>query len=244
MNFSEIWNTTNNVASYILGNSREYRTVVLSSGEERFALPVTPYKYQIQTAQDNQIVEILDTGERLIFGNPKLKRLKFECFFPSTRHKYPFVAGDTKETAECIALLEKWKENKAPVRVIITDSPVNLQMAIMSFDYREQDGSRDIYYSLNFTEYKDFNTPQSNNNKTVDSLSGLKDRPNTDRTISQISSFVEKAQDVLEMSKQAYGVFTEVQKFANINNIKSLAVKGIQSAVKSGISKAISKWKW
>lgn len=238
MTFSEIWNTANNVASYILGNRREYRTVVLSSGEERFALPVTPYKYQVQTAQDNQIVEILDTGERLLFGNPKLKRLRFGCFFPATKHKYPFVVGDIKETDECIALLEKWKEDKSPVRVIITDSPINLQMAIMDFNYREQDGSRDIYYDLNFTEYKDFNTPQANNNKVVDTLSGLKGRPSIDRATNEISSFVEKAQDILEASKQAYGVWSEIQKFQNVNNVVHLATRGIQSVIKSG------GWKW
>mgnify|MGYP007101850921 CR=1 FL=1 len=238
MNFSQIWNTANNVASYILGNTREYRTVVLSSGEERFTLPVTPWRYQVQTAQDNHLVDILDSGERLIFGNPKLKRLKFKCFFPAVKHHYAFVVGDVKETSECIALLEKWKENKSPVKIIITDSTVNLQMSIMNFNYEEKDGSRDIYYDLDFTEYKDWNVPQSNNDKVIDTLSGLKDRPNTDRTIQQISSFVEKSRDILEASKNAYGIWSELPKFANVNNVKNFAARGISSVIKSG------GWKW
>ena len=238
MNLTDIWSGANNVASYILGNRREYRTVVLSSGEERFALPVTPYKYQVQTAQDNKVIDILDTGEALIFGNPKLKRLKFGCFFPATKHQYPFVVGDTKETDECIELLTKWKENKSPVRVIITDSPINLQMAVMQFNYREQDGSRDIYYDLDFTEYRDLNTPQANNNKAIDNLSGLKDRPNIDRTVDEISKFVGAAQDIFEASKQAYGVFTKLETFQNINNVVNMATRGIGSVISSG------GWKW
>lgn len=238
MKLTEIWNTANNVAEYILGNRREYRAVVLSSGEERFALPVTPWRYQVQTAQDNKIIDILDTGEALLFGNPKLKRLKFGCFFPAVRHKYPFVVGDIKETDECIELLLKWKENKSPVRVIITDSPINLQMAIMDFNFNEKDGSRDTYYDLTFTEYRDLNTPQANNNKVVDTLSGLKDRPNDDRTIDEISKFVNKAQDILEMSKQAYGVWTNLQSFQNINNVVHMATRGIGSVISAG------GWKW
>lgn len=234
MNISQIWSTANDAASYILGNRREYRTVVLSSGEERFALPVTPYKYQVQTAQDNKVIDILDTGEALLFGNPKLKRLKFGCFFPAVLHDYPFVVGDTKETDECIELLTKWKENKSPVRVIITDSPVNLQMAIMEFSYREQDGSRDIYYDLNFTEYRDLNTPQANNNKVIDSLSGLKDRPSADSTISEITNFINQAQDVLEMSKIAYGVWNQINTFTSVNSITNLATRGIGSVLSSG----------
>mgnify|MGYP007101845646 CR=1 FL=1 len=238
MNFTQIWNTANNIASYILGNQREYRTVVLSSSGERFVLPVTPWRYQVQTEQDNQLVDILDTGEALIFGNPKLKRLKFSCFFPALKHKYRFAVGDTKETDECIALIEKWKENKSPVRVIITDSPINLQMAIMEFNYKEKDGTRDINYDLSFTEYRDLNTPQANNNRTLDTLSGLKDRPNADRISGQIENFIGKAQDILEASKQAYGVWTEVQKLQNVNNVVHLATRGIQSVIKTG------GWKW
>ena len=234
MNITEIWSSAENAASYILGNRREYRTVVLSSGDERFALPVTPYKYQVQTAQDNKVIDILDTGEALLFGNPKLKRLKFGCFFPAVKHDYPFVVGDVKETDECIELLTKWKENKAPVRVIITESPINLQMAIMDFNYNEKDGSRDIYYDLTFTEYRDLNTPQANYNKTVDTLSGLKDRSSFDRTVSEITSFINNAQDILEMSKQAYGVWNQVTKFQNINSVINLGTRGIGSVISNG----------
>ena len=85
--------------------------------------------------------------------------------------------GDTYSPAECIDMIVKWKEAKKPVRVIITDSPVNLMMGIMSFNYNEKDGTRDIWYEISFTEYKKLNTPSSNNNSTVNSDTGLKERP-------------------------------------------------------------------
>lgn len=238
MDITAIWGTANNVASYILGNKRERRTVIISSGEERFALPVTPFKYTVQTAQDNKIFDILDTGEALIFGTPKLKKLKFGCFFPATKHRYPFVVGDIKENDECIALLEKWKENKNPVRVIITDSPINLKMAIIEMNYREQDGTRDIYFDLTLNEYRDLNTPQANNTKTIDALSGLKDRPTADRALNEIAKFVEGAQDLLEKSKAAYGVWTQLPTLQNVNNIKTLALRNVSSVIKGG------GWKW
>lgn len=232
MDFATIWNGEN-ASSYILGNKKEHRQFIMSSGGERFVLPVTPWKYQVQTAQDNKIVEILDTGERLIFGNPKLKRLKFSCFFPAVKHKYPFIAGDTKETAECIALIEKWQTDRAPVRIIITDSPVNLQMAIQEFSYREKDGTRDIDYDLDLTEYRDWNTPSANNERVIDSVTGLKGR-HAEQTASQISQFFKGAADVLEMSKFATGNFSNLPQFTAINNLSNLATRGISSVLKSG----------
>ena len=158
------------------GYKERFRTMIISKDEEKLTLPVTPQKYSVSAEQDNRIVDILDFGERLIFGNPKLKRLKVSCFLPALKHKYPFVVGDAKEPEDIVALLTKWKEDKSPVRVIITESPVNLMMALMDFDYKERDGTRDIYYDLQFTEHKEFNVPPANYTKNIDTTTGLKDQ--------------------------------------------------------------------
>ena len=216
MNFSQILDA----ASYLASGRRQF---ILSNANERLVLPVTPWKYQVTTAQDNKTVDILDTGEALIFGNPKLKRLKFSCFFPALNHKYPFVVGAELETTEIIALLEKWKTSKTPVRVIITDSSINLQMAIESFNYSEKDGTRDIDYTLNLTEYRELNVAQSNNTKIIDDTTNLRNRPAAERTTEQIGFQIEKgAVDVLEASKIAYGNFGSLSTFLSKNNIDSM----------------------
>jgi len=81
MKLASIWGNANTLGQYLLGGTAERRTVILQSGEEKFTLPVTPWKYEVQTAQSNKTVEILDFGEALIFGNAKLKKLKFGVFF-------------------------------------------------------------------------------------------------------------------------------------------------------------------
>ena len=179
MKFTNIWNTANLVAGYLLGGKAEYRKITLSCESESLTLPVTPIKYNVTTSQNNKVVDILDFGEALLFGNAKLKKLKFGYFFPNLeRHEgHKYVVGDQKTPEECINLITKWKESKKPVRVIITDSPVNLMMAIMDFNYYEKDASRDIWYEISFDEYKDLNTPPANNDKEIDEETGLKDRP-------------------------------------------------------------------
>ena len=137
-----------NIGDYNIGDSfsdlllsllgGEKRKVILSGTEDRLILPVTPWKFSVTTGQNNKIVDIIDSGEYLLFGNAKLKRLKLECFFPRMYHGYPFVVGDKKEPDECIDQIIKWKESKEPVRVIITDSSVNLMMAIMEFKHYEK----------------------------------------------------------------------------------------------------------
>ena len=213
----------NVLENFLAGGTKEYRTVILKVDEnEKLTLPVTPWKYSVYTEQNNKIIDILDFGEILLFGNTKLKKMKVSCFFPATSHEYPFVVGDKKEPSECIDLLTKWKDSGTPVRVIVTDSPVNLMMGINSFDFDEKDGSRDIYFKLDFAEYRDLNTPPANFQRQIDSETGLKTR--TSEAISSWiqGNLVEKARDILERSKAAYGDFKHVDTFKTANSFSNL----------------------
>ena len=240
MKASNIWGRANLIASYLLGTGNDYRKVVLSCEGEELTLPVTPWKYSVTTSQNNKVVDILDFGEALLFGNAKLKKLKFGCFFPNQeRHEgHKYVVGDNYSPAECIDLITKWKESKKPVRVIITDSPINLMMGIMDFSYYEKDGTRDIWFDISFHEYKDLNTPPSNNDKEINSATGLKIRP-TD-TQESVSNAVNNQANCISgrMTNENGGIPIKMTGgiqaphgcFGQMTNQSQAAIKGISNA--------------
>lgn len=223
MSISTVWSTINNIGGYLLGGTGSKRQMIISCEDDKFTLPVTPWKYQVDTGQNNKVVDILDYGEAQLFGNPKLERLSFSCFFPATKHEYPFVVGDELDPADCVEKIKKWKEGKKPVRVIITDSPLNLMMAIKEFNWHEQDCSRDIYYEMDLLAWKDLNTPQANNEKEVDEKTGLKNR-SVEKTPPRPNS-LKRAQDILDVSRKAYGKFTYWRNIAKGNGLENLALK-------------------
>lgn len=185
-------------------------------------IPVTPEKYQMTGGQKNKVVDITRVGEAIIFGMPKARTLTFSSFFPDLNHGYPFTVDDTKSPSELVEYFTKVKEARKPVRVIITDSPVNLMMGLMSFNYFEKDGTRDIYYELSFTEYKDLNIPSANNTKPVDEKTGLKKRPEGE-TPKKVT-WQKKAGDFLDATKKAYGDYNHWRRVAKSNNLGSLII--------------------
>lgn len=229
MSFMSMWNTLNNLGSFLTGGSGSRRQIVLSCDGDKFTIPVTPSKYEVTTGQNNRVVDILDFGEAVLFGNPQVEKLSFSCFFPATVHDYPFVVGDSLEPSEAVEKITKWKEAKKPVRVIITDSPFNKAMAINKFTWKEQDGSRDIYYTLDFVEWKDLNTPPANNEKAVDEKTGLKERP-TEKTPPKPSA-IGRTRDILEASKKAYGKVNKWRNLASANGITNLALKETRNLI-------------
>lgn len=208
------------------------REIIIEGPTGKLILPVTPAKYTVGDGQKNKVVDITQVGEALVFGMPKARTLSFSGFFPSLTHDYPFVVGDYTDPTACVEKLTEWKAARKAVRVIITDSPVNMMCGIMEFSYWEQDGSRDIYYTLNFTEYKELNVPTANNDKPIDDKTGLKVRPvDLDQKIkeeqSQISkgkALFQKACDVMDVAKKAYGDYNHWRRVVKSNNLKSLVI--------------------
>lgn len=217
--------------SYLEGGSgSSRRTFTLSSEDEKFTLPVTPWEYSVSSGQMNKTVSITQVGEALVFSNPKLRTLRFGCFFPSLKHEYPFVVGDEKEPTACIELLTKWKESKKPIRVVISDSPVNMSMAIMSLEYREQDGTGDIYYQLELTEYKELTIKNANENKQILETTGLKERQSDKAQATEAKVY--NGSDILDAAKRAYGQYNRWRKVAESNNLESLVISNSRGIAK------------
>ena len=221
------WNalgTLLKAASMLFGGTGSKRQVSLSCDGEKVVLPVTPSKYRVQAGQMNKVVSVEQLGEALIFGLPSAKKLSFESFFPN--HDYPFVVGSASSPADMVELINKWQEARKPVRVIITDSPVNLMVGIMRFDWLEKDCSRDIYYSIEFAEYKDLNTPAAINDRQIEEDTGLKKRPGPSiRTDG--AKRISAGSDIVDVARKTYGQVNKWRRIAQSNNLKDLAINNV-----------------
>ncbi|MBQ9364846.1 MAG: hypothetical protein IJT82_03630 [Schwartzia sp.] len=229
MSLLNLWSQVNNIGSYLLGGAGAKRVYTLTCDGDKVVLPVTPWKYKMTTSQNNKLVDIIEYGEAQLFGNPKLDRLSFSCFFPHPDHDYSFVVGDIKEPTELVEKIKKWKESKEPVRVNISDSPVNQMMAIKEFSYREQEFTRDIYYEIELISWKDLNTPPANNDKKLDEQTGLKER-SVEKTPPKVSA-VQRCSDIMDASRKAYGQYKYWRGMASSNGMKTLAVKNLRDLV-------------
>lgn len=211
--------------SNVLGNTRERPTIIISQGDERIVLPVTPSQYNVGIEQGNTSVTITQIGEALLFGNPKLTTLSFDGLLPAK--DYSFIVGDKRKPIELISIIQKWMQSKQPVRVIISDGPINLMMAIMSFPYKKRDNTGDIYYSLFFKEYKDLNTSSViDYAKSIDAVTGLKDRPNIN-TKPTTATLFNRGSDILDAAKKAYGNYRHYERIIQSNDLKNLAINNL-----------------
>ena len=119
--------------------------------EEVLQLPVTPF-FTVNGTQLNQVVNLYNLGEINLPGQRGLKTLTIESFLPA--NQYNFLK--TNEIADPFSLcnmIERWKGSRRPIRVIFTETNINLAMLIENFNYGIKDGTRDVYFTLELKEF-------------------------------------------------------------------------------------------
>lgn len=176
---------------------------------EGFQLPVPPSNYSINNKSMNSTNNINEIGEINIIGNNGLREISIESFFPN--RNYYFCKITPLAPYDYVNMLLKWKDSKKPIRLIITDTPINIAVTIESFEYGERDGTHDVYFSLELKEYRFINI---NNKREVKAIP---------------QKYIVRDGDTLwSISKTTTGNGDNYKKIAKNNNIKNFnsLVKG------------------
>lgn len=118
---------------------------------DKFKLPVTPSKFEVAVSHKNTVVNVITLGEINLLGKTGLKSVSLSCFFPA--QDYNFSKADREDPEWYVSKIEKWRTSNTLIRFVISDV-INIQCTIESFSWGMQDGTNDIYYTLNLKEYR------------------------------------------------------------------------------------------
>jgi len=145
--------------------------IMIQFNGKQLTIPINPEEITIERGADNNDIDIIGLGKTTRKGEPSLRKLKINSFFPA-QDSY-FYTGVKPKT--CIEFIEEiWNTeniNNNVAKIVTTGLPKDLNMyfVIDNFAYDHKAGEEeDIYYSLSIKEYRAYGV------KIVDvQLSGL-----------------------------------------------------------------------
>jgi hypothetical protein len=124
----------------------------LTQDKVKIQLPVIPSSYSIKAANNNTSIVVEDIGEINLLGRSKLSEISISSFFPA--QKYHFCLTEPNQPYEYVKQIEVWRSSNKPIRLIITETDVNMQCSIEDFEHGEQDGTGDVHFTLSLKQYK------------------------------------------------------------------------------------------
>lgn len=175
----------------------------LKQGKIKFRFAVLPREYELTSESNNTQVMIHSFGEVSLIGKRKLKNVSFSSFFPG--QKYTFCEYSSFPTPkESVRLIEKMK-GKGVLRLTMTGTPVNMECTIENFTWGENDGTKDINFTLEFKEYR---KPKIKNEDKKEKVSKKVKAASTKRSSKEVKSktyTVVKGDTLCKIAKKVTG---------------------------------------
>ena len=123
----------------------------VNNREEVLRLPVLPPEFTVSMGRNNEVFDTVSQGQLKLIGASALKTISWSSFFPC--RDYPFLCDRSDTAFGYLYTIDTWYEKKLPIRLIITDTPINMAVTIDDFSYTiGRDG--DMKYSITLSEVK------------------------------------------------------------------------------------------
>lgn len=186
-----------------------------NNGAEKLRLPVLPATVGIQQGNNNTTVNITDLGELNLIGKSKLSAMSISTFFP--KNYYPnFCQYSTfPDPFECVKMINNWRKSGKPIRVVVTETDINMACSVENFNHQIQDATKDVYYTLDLKEYIFAAVENVINGQSTNT----KQRENTQTTPATYT--VKSGDSLWTISKKIYGDGSKYATLATKNGIKS-----------------------
>lgn len=207
--------------------------IYLGTDNDKIRFPVVPPSIGVNRSNNIDTETVIKLGEVPIFNGTSLKTIEFTSFFPNQEYSFCDYTGFMKPY-EFSEKIQKWMYEGKPLRIIVTDSPTNMQCLIQQFDTVEQDGTRDLYFTLNLLEYRPIEVPNLSSSNTSSNSNNTQNtsRPsetNTNSNNQQKTHKVVKGDTLYDIAKKYYGNGNLYPKIKEANKTKypSLAKNNI-----------------
>ena len=203
--------------------------IYLGTDTDKIRFPVVPSTIGVSRNNNIDTQSVLKLGEVPVFNGTSLKTIELTSFFPNQEYSFCDYTGFMKPY-EFSDKIQKWLYEGKPLRIIVTDSPTNMQCLIQQFDTVEQDGTRDLYFTLNLIEYRPIEIPVIKIDTNTSNTSN-----NTTRPTEQVNNTTQKVHKVVKgdslwaIAQKYYGKGSLYPKIKETNKSKypSLAKNNI-----------------
>ena len=199
--------------------------IYLGTDNDKIRFPVVPSSIGVNRSNNIDTQSVLKLGEVPIFNGTSLKTIELTSFFPNQEYSFCDYAGFMKPY-EFSDKIQKWMYEGKLLRIIVTDSPTNMQCLIQQFDTVEQDGTRDLYFTLNLLEYRPIEVPnlsnnnQSNNSNNSQNISRPVENNDSSNSNQQKIHKVVKGDSLWDIAQKHYGNGSLYPKIKEANKSK------------------------
>ena len=119
---------------------------------ERMRFPLLPDELQAKGSANMITMNIIATGEVKIPRGSKLVQYSWSGIFPGEHMKNLLFLREWQRPITYVNTLCRWYSNAKKLRLMLTESPVNVDVYIQDFTYKAKGGNGEYEYSITLVD--------------------------------------------------------------------------------------------
>ncbi len=134
--------------------ARFYLTHIESG--EKFQFSMTPEEVNAKTASSFRSFSVIEKGEVRLPKGEELTEISWSGILPGENaSSYKFIDQNSwQEPNEIIKQFNRWRENGDKLKVMVTQTPINLDVYLRDFDSKYIGGQGNVKYTINLIAAK------------------------------------------------------------------------------------------
>lgn len=180
---------------------------------EQLTMPVTPSEFRVEIGRAVTQLDMAQTGQVNLPGLEALFNEQQTFLLPSSARNYT-SAGYGGDPYGIVDTLTRWSQSGDVLRMIVTDTPVNLPVLLAPVRYGEQDGTGDVYVTLTMRQYRELAAET-----TEQAATGNAGRAQPQETKTVDTYTVVRGDTMWGIARRYYGDGTLAWKLASYNGI-------------------------
>ena len=128
----------------------------LTTGES-ITLCMTPEEVKAQTETNFRTWNIIEKGQVSLPKGERLTRISWQGIFPGANilvHNFVLQSA-WQPPRELVTMIKRWREAGDKIKILVTQTPINLDCYIKSFDYTASGGQGSIKYEIDLLAAKE-----------------------------------------------------------------------------------------
>lgn len=118
----------------------------------RIHLPINPERITAQTGSRMQTFEVINLGEISLPRGVIPTRFSWEGFFPGEARKDMFFISDWQSPKGIAEQLSLWRVQNTKIRLLVTETPINHDCYISTFEHIWGGGYGDAQYNIELVQ--------------------------------------------------------------------------------------------
>ena len=106
----------------------------VENGKSKFIFPSLPEEVKGTNRTNYQSYDILSYGEVKIPKGMKLTEISFDGIFFGSAKKNESIVKQWVKPAECEKILKNWQEKGTVLRLMVTETNINIDVTVSSFE--------------------------------------------------------------------------------------------------------------